>query len=119
MGLLDTVLGSLGEQDAQSGHTNLPAALTNLLQNGGLSGLAGQFQNAGLGHLFESWVGQGANKGIAPQEVRQALGDDKLNGMAAQTGMSRDQLLPMIAKYLPQLIDRLTPQGRLPNDAEL
>jgi uncharacterized protein YidB (DUF937 family) len=119
MGLLDSIMGSLSEGEAQGGSAGVPAALTGLLKNGGLSGLADQFNAAGLGHLFESWVGQGPNKSIAPHELHRALGQDQVNDIAAQTGMSQDRLLPMIAKYLPQIIDKLSSQGRLPDNTEL
>jgi len=86
--------------------------------SGGLNDLLKQFQQNGHGEAVDSWVGTGANKTIAPKELGQALGSDQINALLAQTGMSREELLDSLSHYLPQVVDRLTPQGRLPTDQE-
>ena len=86
--------------------------------SGGLNDLLKQFQNNGHGDAVDSWVGTGPNKEIAPKELSRALGSDQISALVEQTGMSRDELLNGLSQYLPQVIDRLTPQGRLPTEQE-
>jgi len=85
---------------------------------GGLNDLLKQFQQNGHGDAVDSWVGTGPNKTIAPKQLGQALGSDQISALSSQTGMSRDELLDALSHYLPQVVDRLTPQGRLPTDHE-
>ncbi len=85
---------------------------------GGLNDLLKQFQQNGHGEAVDSWVGTGPNKTIAPKQLGQALGSDQISALSSQTGMSRDELLDALSHYLPQVVDRLTPQGRLPTDHE-
>jgi len=86
--------------------------------SGGLNDLLKQFQQNGHGDAVDSWVGTGPNKSIAPKDLGQALGSEQVNAVLAQTGMSREELLSALSQYLPQVVDRLTPQGRLPTDQE-
>jgi len=86
---------------------------------GGLNDLLKQLQQSGQGEAVDSWVGSGPNKAIAPKDLANALGSDKVNALLAQTGMSRDELLNALSQYLPQAVDRLTPQGRLPTEQEV
>jgi len=86
--------------------------------SGGLNDLLKQFQQNGHGDAVDSWVGTGPNKTIAPKDLGQTLGSDQINALLAQTGMSREELLDSLSHYLPQVVDRLTPQGRLPTDQE-
>jgi uncharacterized protein YidB (DUF937 family) len=86
--------------------------------SGGLNDLLKQFQQNGHGDAVDSWVGTGPNKTIAPKDLGQALRSDQINALLAQTGMSREELLDSLSQYLPQVVDRLTPQGRLPTDQE-
>lgn len=121
MGFLDTILGALPQEHASSENSGVPAALTQLLQGGaggGLGGLAEKFNSAGIGHIFESWVGNQANQSVDPDDVHRALGADQVQAMADQTGMSKGELLPLLAQYLPKIIDQLSPQGRLPQAGE-
>jgi uncharacterized protein YidB (DUF937 family) len=86
--------------------------------SGGLSDLLKQFQQSGHGETVNSWVGTGANKEIAPNDLASALGTDKINALMAQTGMSRSDLLQGLSEYLPQVVDQLTPHGRIPTEQE-
>jgi uncharacterized protein YidB (DUF937 family) len=86
--------------------------------SGGLNDLLKQFQQSGQGEAVDSWVGTGPNKSISPNDLGKALGSDKVSALAAQTGMSRDDLLSGLSQYLPQVIDQMTPKGRLPTDQE-
>ena len=86
--------------------------------SGGLGDLLKQFQQSGHGDAADSWVGTGPNKTISPNDLAGALGADKINALAAQTGMSRDDLLQGLSEYLPKVVDQLTPAGRLPTEQE-
>jgi uncharacterized protein YidB (DUF937 family) len=86
--------------------------------SGGLGDLLKQFQNNGLGDKAESWVSTGQNKPIQPSELERALGEERISWLMQQTGMSREELLAGLSQELPQAIDKLTPQGRVPSDQE-
>jgi uncharacterized protein YidB (DUF937 family) len=87
--------------------------------SGGLGDLLNQLQRGGQGDAANSWVGKGDNKPIAPGDLASALGSDQLDQIARQSGMSRDDLLSGLSQYLPQVVDHLTPDGRLPTENEL
>jgi uncharacterized protein YidB (DUF937 family) len=86
--------------------------------SGGLNDLLKQFQQSGHGEVASSWVGPGANKAISPKDLASALGADRLNALTEQSGMSRDELLSGLSQQLPDVIDQLTPDGRVPNQHE-
>jgi len=86
--------------------------------SGGLNDLLKQFQQRGQGDAVDSWVGTGPNKPISPGDLANAIGADKVNALIAQTGLSREELLNGLSEYLPQVVDRLTPKGRLPTEQE-
>jgi uncharacterized protein YidB (DUF937 family) len=87
--------------------------------SGGLGDLLNQLQQGGHGDAANSWVGKGQNKPIAPGDLANALGADQIESLSAQSGLSRDELLNGLSQYLPQVIDHLTPDGRLPTENEL
>jgi len=82
----------------------------------GLSGLAQNFQSQGLGDIFSSWVSTGENKPIQPQQLQGALGAEVLQQLTGGSGMSLQAALPLLAQLLPAVIDKLTPQGQLPQN---
>jgi len=96
-------LGTSGEFDG--GHT-------------GPGGLLERLEQAGHGQKTASWVGHGDNEPIAPHELQQALGDDTVDRLSTQTGMSQGDLLLQLSELLPGVIDKLTPNGRLPDRNE-
>jgi uncharacterized protein YidB (DUF937 family) len=81
---------------------------------GGLGGLVDAFKKAGLGQKADSWVGAGANEPVTEPEVEKSVGHDTLDDLAAQTGMSKEELLKRLQAILPDLVDKMTPNGRLP-----
>jgi len=82
--------------------------------SGGLGDLVKQFQNAGKGDVADSWVGTGQNKQIAPADLSKVLTPDQIAFLTERTGLSREELLAGLSEQLPQAVDELTPQGRLP-----
>jgi uncharacterized protein YidB (DUF937 family) len=87
--------------------------------SGGLGDLLKQFQDSGHGDAADSWVSPGPNKQISPNDLGRALGADQINALASQTGLSRDELLDGLSQHLPDVINQLTPHGRLPNPNEV
>jgi uncharacterized protein YidB (DUF937 family) len=87
--------------------------------SGGLGDLMKQLQQGGQGDVANSWVGKGPNKAISPGDLANALGADQIDSIATQSGLSRDDLLKGLSQYLPQAVDHLTPDGRLPTDSEV
>jgi uncharacterized protein YidB (DUF937 family) len=85
--------------------------------SGGLNDLLKQFQQNGRGEVAKSWIGSGPNKSISPNDLATALGADRVNE-SAFSGMSRDDLLNGLSQQLPDVVDQLTPDGRLPTEQE-
>jgi len=86
--------------------------------SGGLQDLLKQFQQNGHGDKAESWVSGGANQPISAQQLEQALGEERIQWLMHQTGLPRDQLLSGLSQQLPSVVDKLTPNGRVPTDQE-
>jgi uncharacterized protein YidB (DUF937 family) len=87
--------------------------------SGGLGDLLKQFQQNGQGDTANSWVSPGPNKAISPGDLAKALGADQIETLASQSGLSRDELLAGLSQHLPDVINHLTPDGRLPTESEL
>ncbi len=86
--------------------------------SGGLGDLLNQFQQKGHGDTANSWVGSGPNRPISPHDLGAALGADQIDSLTSQTGLSRDELLAGLSQHLPEVINQLTPHGRLPTESE-
>jgi uncharacterized protein YidB (DUF937 family) len=87
--------------------------------SGGLDVLLRQFEQNGFGEVINSWIGSGQNQPISPTQLRQAMGPNTVNNLSQQTGAPQDELLAQLSKYLPGIIDKLTPNGRIPSQADL
>jgi len=95
--------------------TNVPAGSV----LGGLGDLIGKLSAGGAGPQVNSWVGHGENQPIQPGQLGSALGQNTISDLSQRTGMSQQELLNQLALVLPQLINNLTPKGRVPTAAEL
>jgi uncharacterized protein YidB (DUF937 family) len=87
--------------------------------SGGLNDLLKQFEQSGHGEAAKSWVGTGPNKEISSNDLEKAIGVDTLNALAQQTGLSRSELAAGLSDQLPELINQLTPEGRVPSEHEM
>jgi uncharacterized protein YidB (DUF937 family) len=87
--------------------------------SGGLNDLLRQFQQSGHGEAANSWVSQGPNKQISSGDLASALGGDQIDNLMSQSGLSRQELLDGLSRYLPDVVNHLTPDGRLPTESEL
>jgi uncharacterized protein YidB (DUF937 family) len=85
----------------------------------GLGGLIKQFQQKGLADAVDSWVSTGKNKDVAPDQVSVALGGDVVDELSRRTGLTRDQVVAELSRMLPNVVDKLTPDGRLPTRQEV
>ncbi len=123
MGLLDSILGSVlggGSGDKQNALMQIATGLLTKNSSGnGLAGLAQQFDQKGLGDLMQSWIGTGENKAISPDQLQHALGADQVQQFAKQTGMQGPEVSSALSALLPQLIDKLTPKGQVPQQNDL
>lgn len=117
-GALGGILNQLGGQQAGGGGNALmQIALQLMQQQGGLGGLVKHLQGAGLGQQVGSWVGTGANADVDAGQLGQALGGSGLGALAQQFGLSPADAGSGLAKLLPELVDRFTPNGEVPTDA--
>jgi uncharacterized protein YidB (DUF937 family) len=87
--------------------------------SGGLGDLLKQFQQNGQGETANSWVSPGPNKPISTGDLANALGADQINSLMSQSGLSRDDLLSGLSQHLPEVVNHLTPDGRLPTEDEV
>jgi uncharacterized protein YidB (DUF937 family) len=96
----------------------LGGAAAGTVLTGGLNSILRDLQNAGHGNAAQSWVGNGPNQDIPTGDLANALGSDTLDAISQQTGVGRNELLEGLRQYLPQLVDQLTPDGRVPTADE-
>jgi len=101
---------------AQQQNPLLMLALQMVQQNGGLQGILSKFQQAGYGAQADSWVSTGQNQPISAEALQQVLGHGQIGQIAQQLGMSHSEAAGGLASMLPQMIDRMTPQGQVPAD---
>ena len=133
MGGLESILGGLAgglggagrgagagpSMGAQGGGAALIAILLQLLQQrGGLGGLLSQFQQAGYGKQADSWVSTGGNQPITGDVLSKVLGSGELDRIAEKLGLPRQQAADQVASALPEVVDRMTPQGSVPSDSD-
>jgi uncharacterized protein YidB (DUF937 family) len=108
MGLFDGLLGGVvgGEM----------ATLVNGLieKHGGIQGIVAQMEQQGFGPTVKSWVSNGANMPITPEQIHAAFGSDSLAALAAKLGLNPQELAQKLSQALPQAINKLTPNGTVP-----
>jgi uncharacterized protein YidB (DUF937 family) len=136
MGLLDQVLGGL--MGGSGGASPIQNVLMNMLAGnqqgqqqggpggfnqgtagGGLGGLIAAFEQAGLGQIAQSWVGNGPNQSVSPQQLQSVLGDGQVQTMADQAGMAPHDFLSQLSQHLPNVVNGMTPNGRLPDEGSV
>lgn len=115
MDILNT-LKSVLDGEAGVKQPDLISAVLNLIgeQSGGLDGFIKQFAAKGLGDVAQSWVSTGKNLPISPDQLQNVLGSDVVKGLASKIGMDSNALTSQLSKLLPQAVDKLTPDGKIP-----
>ena len=128
MGLLDSVIGAVaGGMGGSHGAGGAQGALLNAVigmlangqgqgQGGGLGDLIAKFTQNGMGDVIGSWVGHGQNAPISGDQLSNVLGADTISDIAARLGLSHEEAAGQLSQALPQVVDRLTPQGHAPAD---
>lgn len=115
MSLFDQLGGLLGGEGG-----GVAAAVGELMQQqGGLSGLVDKFNSGGMSELVSSWVGSGGNLPVSAEQIQQVLGNEQVTALAGKFGLDPQQLSQGLAEYLPQAVDKLTPDGQLPQGGDL
>ena len=115
MGLLDSILGAVsGKTDASGQAAPLIGVLSGLLaQSGGLQGLASKFAQSGQGSAFQSWVGVGENQPVSSNQIQNVIGPEQVNAIATRMGVDPAVASNFLAEYLPKIVDKLTPAGKI------
>jgi uncharacterized protein YidB (DUF937 family) len=117
MGFLDDMMKSVGSQLGGTSPGGLMEQVLGLISNpeaGGLGGLIDTFKNKGLGEAISSWIGTGENQPVSGEQITNALGTDTIQKIAHKLGISETEVSRNLAALLPQVIDKLTPNGTVP-----
>jgi uncharacterized protein YidB (DUF937 family) len=118
MGLLDQVIGGLSGKLAGSGDQGkLLDSVISLINNpetGGLAGLVQSFKDKGLGNAVGSWISTGENLPVSGEQIKQVISSENIQQLAGKLGLSGGEVSNVLAGLLPQVIDKLTPDGTLP-----
>jgi uncharacterized protein YidB (DUF937 family) len=117
MGLFDQIIGGLAGNSG--GASPIQSVLMSALgggQQGGLGGLVSSFEQAGLGHIAQSWIGNGANQPVSPQQLQSVFGENQVNSMASQSGMAPQDFLSQLSQHLPNAVNAMTPNGQMPDE---
>ncbi len=128
MGLLDSVIASLGQQGqtgqqgqqgGMGGQSALMAVVMAVLQSqGGLSGLLQKFEANGMGDIVKSWISQGENQPVTPEQLHQVLGLEAVTNVSQQTGLPPNDAMAQLSRILPMVVDKLSPHGQVPDDGQ-
>lgn len=116
MGLFDNLGGSLKDIMGQVGAAAAPALISAVLAKtnlGDLQGLVNQLQQGGLNEQVKSWLGNGTNMQVTPDQLRTALGNEHVRQLAEHFGLPVDAALNLLAQHLPTVVDQASPHGTL------
>jgi uncharacterized protein YidB (DUF937 family) len=123
MGLLDDVTRLAGLAGGSTGSSALMQGVLQLLgsgeSGGGLTNIVGAFRQAGLGDAVSSWVSTGPNLPISAEQLMQGLGAGRVQQLAQSSGLTEGAAASALSGLLPTLIDRLTPDGTMPQSGQL
>jgi len=108
MGLLDGLLGGIVGAEMATAVNNMIA------KHGGLGNMVKEFQAQGLGGTIKSWISTGENLPISPEQLQKVLGSETMTNLAAKVGMTPEELSAKLSTVLPQVIDKMTPNGTIP-----
>lgn len=114
MDLMDSLKSALGGD--QKNNDLLSTVIELLGGKGGVNNLIGQFASNGLGDIINSWVGTGNNLPVSPEQIKSALGQDKISNLASKLGMDQGALTSQLSNLLPDVVDKLTPEGKVPEE---
>jgi uncharacterized protein YidB (DUF937 family)/LysM repeat protein len=104
---------------AQRQSRGLAEGLLELLQDEGIEGLRNQAQRYGLGDIVSSWIGTDQNRPISSDDVSKLLGRERIEALSQRAGVPASQGASVLSQYLPELLDKLTPEGRVPEKGQM
>jgi uncharacterized protein YidB (DUF937 family) len=113
-GLMEKILSKDTATAPLTEHEGLLDSVAGMIRSGGLTSVLEGFKKEGLGGAVQSWIGTGPNQPVSGEQVESALGEEKIEEIAQKAGLSKDETAGGLAQLLPQLVDRLTPGGKLP-----
>lgn len=120
MGLLDELQNQVtgAAAGANANHAN---GIMELIQNypGGITGLIQQFHNNGLSGIVSSWIGTGQNQPVSADQIQNVLGSQFVQNFAGKMGISPENASSSISQLLPSIMDKLTPNGQVPEQSDL
>ena len=116
MGFFDGLISGMNGTATQGQSALLQVALQLVQQNGGLPGIISKLQHGGLADHVGSWIGTGQNMPISGGQLQEVLGSGAIGEIAQQLGMSHGDTSSGLAQVLPQIIDKLTPNGQVPDN---
>lgn len=117
MGLFDSLAGAVLSKAGGDKGAMVQVAMDLFNQHGGLEGVIKKFKASGLTEQVESWISQGENLSVSAEQILQVLGSQTIANIAARLSMDADDISSKIAEYLPQLIDKMTPNGKVDANA--
>ena len=120
-GVLASLLGGGQSQQGGMGGGGMPSSgmgggAMGGMGTGGVGGLVSMFEQAGLGHIAQSWVGNGPNQPVSPDQLQSVLGQDRVSSMASQSGMQPQDFLSQLSQHLPNAVHGMTPNGQVPDE---
>jgi uncharacterized protein YidB (DUF937 family) len=123
MGVVDQILGQFmnkreGDEAIEAGYLEHVFAIMHS-KGGGLAGLVETFHQKGLGDVVRSWIGTGTNEPISVEQLERVFGRERLQELASKAGLSADVFKAKLSQVLPTVVDKLTPDGQLPDASEL
>ena len=117
MGILDSLLKGATGQSEGTTNPNVLGGIIEMITGGGTGGIHGlikKLTDGGLGGIVSSWIGKGANEPVEPNQLHNALGSDMMEKFASRMGVSQSEAADQLSKTLPTVVDKLTPEGKLP-----
>ncbi|HKA32098.1 MAG TPA: YidB family protein [Candidatus Binatia bacterium] len=118
MGLLDQFTKALGDKvSGGEGQNPLVETIFGMVNNpetGGLTGMVENFKSKGLGGVVASWISTGQNQPISSEQIQRVLGGDRIEWIAEKIGASKEDVAGGLASLLPEIVDKLTPDGKIP-----
>lgn len=116
MGILDNLTGTTGTKTQNSDILGTVLGMISNNEHGGLGGLIKSFTDKGLGGIVSSWISTGENKPISDDEVRRGVGEERIKEISEKTGKSQDTVVSTLKNHLPDIVDKLTPTGNMPDN---
>lgn len=122
MGILDSLIKGV---TGNSSDTTNPGAIGGILEmitgrgTGGIQGLIKKLTDGGLGNTVKSWIGMGQNEPVEPTQLQNALGSDMMGKFASKMGVSESEAASHLSNVLPTVVDKITPDGKLPESSTL